>query len=263
MIMELRRICLPSLMALVLAGCQGARSGADQAEGAGESSAAAPSGAVSLPFLLSMDFEEASAISAQKASVPPLAKIAADSIEVLRKHPNGDSRRVRAKGHVFVQLDYELPARALCQEALIGDKELILRGKPVLQRGASTVEGTSDVTVFYLNSERLRVIGPHKVTSVRDMIRSGQSLGAWSGANPLLPPLDAGAVPDAVRDELQKSIEAEMALQQSRIGVAPAFPQGDQPPLSKPLVVPEETAPAAPKKESEAPKSEPKKEPKP
>lgn len=263
MIMELHRLCLPSLLALVLVGCQGTRSGADQAEGAGESSAAAPSGAVSLPFLLSMDYEEASAISAQKTIVPPLAKIAADSIEVLRKQPNGDSRRVRAKGHVFVQLDYELPARALCQEALIGEKELILRGKPVLQRGASTVEGTSDVTVFYLNSERLRVIGPHKVTSVRDMIRSGQSLGAWSGANPLLPPLDAGVVPDAVRDELQKSIEAEMALQQSRIGVAPAFPLGDQAPLSKPVALPEDTSPALPKKEAEARKPEPRKESKP
>ena len=39
---------------------------------------------VSLPFLLSMDFEEASAISAQKLDVPPFFKIAADSIEVLK-----------------------------------------------------------------------------------------------------------------------------------------------------------------------------------
>ena len=172
--------------------------------------------------------------------MPPFAKVAADSIEVLRTNADGTPRRVRAKGHVFVQLDYaDQTARALCQEALIGENELFLRGKPVLQRGASTVEGTADVTVFYLGAQRLRVIGPHRVTSVKDMLRTGQTPGAWSGPNPLLPPLDATDVPDAVRDELRKSLEAEMALQQSRVGLPPAFPQGEASALSKPVEVPE------------------------
>lgn len=250
--MSLIRTFLSAVLVLVLAACQAVTS--DQAEDAApEASREGEPGSVSLSFLLSMDFDEASAISAQKASIPPIAKVAADSIEVLRTTADGQSRRVRAKGHVFVQLDYELPARALCQEALIGDKELILRGKPVLQRGTSTVEGTSDVTVFYLNSERLRVIGPHKVTSTKEMMRSGQTPGAWSGPNPLLPPLDAGAVPDAVRDELQKSIEAEMALQQSRVGVPPAFPAGESPPLSRPVEVPGNSPPSAPLPEKPAP----------
>lgn len=202
---------------------------------------------VSLPFLLSMDFEEASAISAQKMDVPPFFKVAADSIEVLKTTPDGKPKKVRAKGHVFVQMDNEATGRALCQEALISNDDLILRGKPVLQRGDSTVEGLADVTVFYVMDVRLRVIGPHKLSNVRDMMRSSHLPAAWSsGPNPLLPPLDADAVPESVREELRKSIEAETALQRSRIGVAPAFPN------AKPA-----TAPLLPAVEIPDPKSDP------
>lgn len=235
------RMFLSIALPLLLADCQSTPStGKD--ETVPDAGPGGEQGGVSLSFLLSMDYNEAAAISAQKAEVPPAAKVAADTVEVLRTTPDGKPRRVRAKGHVFVQLDYDQTARALCQEALVGDSELILRGKPVLQRGSSTVEGTSDVTVFYMNSQRLRVIGPHKVTSLKDMLSTGQTPGAWSGPNPLLPPLDSGAVPDAVRDELRRSIEAEMVLQQSRVGVPPAFPEAGTAPLSKPVELKEKDA---------------------
>ena len=215
---------------------------------------------VSLPFLLSMDFEEASAISAQKMDVPPYFKVAADSIEVLKTTADGKPRKVRATGHVFVQMDNEATGRALCQEALISNDDVILRGKPVLQRGDSTVEGLADVTVFYVMDVRLRVIGPHKLTNVRDMMRNSPMLpAAWSsGPNPLLPPLDADAVPDSVREELRKSIEAETALQRSRVGVAPAFPNAkpSAAPLLPAIEVPDPKPAAAPEKAKDKPKAE-------
>lgn len=238
MFWNLQRTTLAALLGLALMACQSTKKTAEGKDEAGPDPSAGGN-SVSLPFLLSMDFEEASAISAQKQVVAPVAKVAADSIEVLRAGPDGAPRRLRAKGHVFVQLDYDLPARALCQEALIGEHALVLRGKPVLQRGGSTVEGTSDITVFYLDKTRLRAIGPHKVTSVNDMLRSGRTPGAWSGANPLLPSLESTAVPPSLPDDMKRALEAEMALQQSRIGVPPAFPQGEPTLLPKVEEVPD------------------------
>jgi hypothetical protein len=261
----MRSIVLLLTSAALLTGCHSTQTPSPEGK-AEESSAKKEPGkedaaSVSLPFLLSMDFEEASAISAHKLDVPPFFKIAADSIEVLKTTPDGKPRKVRATGHVFVQMDNEATGRALCQEALITGDDLILRGKPVLQRGDSTVEGLADVTVFYVMGVRLRVIGPHKLTSVRDMMRNGSSTlpAAWSaGPNPLLPPLDADAVPDSVREEMRKSIEAETALQRSRIGVAPAFPNAK--PTSAPLLpaveIPDPKTTPSPEKTKEAPKAE-------
>lgn len=262
----MKSILLLLASAALLTGCHSTQTAsADDKEEKGtdrkEKEAAKDDAAnVSLPFLLSMDFEEASAISAHKLDIPPFFKVAADSIEVLKTTPDGKPRKVRATGHVFVQMDNEATGRALCQEALISNDDIILRGKPVLQRGDSTVEGLADVTVFYVMDVRLRVIGPHKLTNVRDMMRNSSLLpAAWSsGPNPLLPPLDADAVPESVREELRKSIEAETALQRSRIGVAPAFPHAK--PSSAPLLpaieVPDPKPATLPEKTKEKPKSE-------
>jgi hypothetical protein len=240
------RWLLLSFLAVLLAGCESAAPKGQTAESASN---------VSIPFLLSMDFKEASAISAQTSQVPPFAKIAADQIEVLKTGPTGLPRKVRATGHVFVQLDYEQPARILCQEALITETQAVLRGKPVLQRGPSTAEGVSDVTVFYLNLTQLRIIGPHKMTLVQDMARQSGPLGAWSGPNPLLPSLDSSAAP--LPEDVRKSLEAEMALQQSRVGLPQAFPEAGSSPLLPPVEVPK-SEPAPKEKEKTKPETKPK-----
>jgi len=245
-------------VAAVLTGCKSMLPEKTTAEGDPVHAKTEPASNVSLSFLLSMDFEEASAISAQKAAVPPFIKVAADTIEVIKTNPDGTPRKVRAKGHVFVQFDYAQQGRALCQEALISSEDVILRGNPVLQRGQSTIEGASDITVFYVMGTRLRALGPHKATNVSAMMRDSRRLsGAWkNGPNPLLPPLEATDVPDDVRDELRKAIEAETMLQQSRIGVAPAFPDAkptESAPLLPAIEVPDPKPVKAPEPKKEAP----------
>ncbi len=173
-----------------------------------------------------MDFNEAASISGRQTSVPPFVKVAADEIDVLKKDAQGRPRKVRAKGHVFVQLDYGSQTRALCQEALISDEDVILRGNPLLQRGQSTVEGVADITVFYLMGTKLRAIGPHKVSNTEDLARNTPLLTAWQGgANSVLPPLDSTDVPESVKDEFRRASEAEAALQKSRVGQPMAFPE--------------------------------------
>ena len=185
--------------------------------------------------LLSMSYGEASSIAAQHMEVTTLPKVAADNIEVLSKTKDGKPRKVRAKGRVFIQLDNLDGAHALCDEALVSDDEVILRGRPVLQRGGSTVEGLSDVTVFYVFGSRLKVIGRHRLTNLDQL--TGES--PWkAGSASLLPPLDSADVPEAVREEMRKAAEAEAQLQRSRVGLPAAFPELPLPPAVP--VVPEE-----------------------
>lgn len=120
---------------------------------------------VDVSFLLSMSFNEAKTLSGQTIDFPPFYKVAADSIEVTKTNADGTPRRVRAKGRVFVEMNFLEPAKALCQELLLSDDEVILRGKPVLQRGGSTIEGMDDYTVFYMFGAKLRVIGTHRLTN--------------------------------------------------------------------------------------------------
>lgn len=241
------------LFACLLASCKTIAPRAAGTDTKPSPHAATPASAddVSLPFLLSMNFQEAAAISPQKASLPPHLQVAADTVEVLKTRSDGTPRKVRAKGHVFIQLDYKDQGKALCQEALIDGEDIILRGRPVIQRGTTTIQGTSDVTVFYVLGERLRVIGPHKFESLHDAMRSMGVLSAWkAGPNPLLPPLESNVVPEDVREQLRKSIEAEAALQKSRMGVAPAFPDAKPGPGSTPLAKPVEIPDPKPVKET-------------
>ena len=112
-------------------------------------------------MLLGMSYHEAAAISPQKLEVPPFFKVAADEIQVVCRNKDGSPRTVRAKGKVFLEINFLEPANALCQEAYFGDEEVIMRGHPVLKRGTSVVEGLADSTVFYMFGVRLRVIGQH------------------------------------------------------------------------------------------------------
>lgn len=224
----------------------------------GSGGVAKPSGEKSM--LLGMNYAEASAISPNKLEVPPFFKVAADEIEVVRKNKDGSPRTVRAKGKVFLQIDFSEPATALCQEAYFGDEEVILRGHPIVKRGSSLVEGLASSTVFYMYGTRLRAIGQHRLTnegavmaSLPDDAKPGYRGGSWDGGpNPLLPPLSPSAVPENIRSEMQKAAEAEAVLQRSRL--EPVLPLKEDAPVEKltPLVVPPE--PAAAKKEADAEK---------
>lgn len=92
-----------------------------------------------LSFLLSMSFVEAKSISTQQLEFPPYIKIAADSIQVFKYSPDGKPLKARARGKVFIEMNFNEPAKALCQEAFITGDEIILRGSPILQRGGSMV----------------------------------------------------------------------------------------------------------------------------
>ena len=198
-----------------------------------------------LSFLLSMSFVEAKSMSTQQLEFPPYLKIAADSIQVFKYSPDGKPLKARARGKVFIEMNFNEPAKALCQEAFITQDEVILRGSPILQRGGSMVEGLDDSTIFYLFGTSLRVIGLHRVNNQSQLASLMPTLGSWAaGPNPLLPPLTENAVPTSIRDSMQRAAEAEMLHQKTREFYGPAQPQ-DSPPA---------TAPAQPEKENEAAK---------
>ena len=199
-----------------------------------------------LSFLLSMSFVEAKSISTQQLEFPPYIKIAADSIQVFKYSADGKPLKARARGKVFIEMNFSEPAKALCQEAFISEGEIILRGSPILQRGGSMVEGLDDSTIFYLFGTSLRVIGLHKVNNQNEIASMMPTLGTWAaGPNPLLPPLTESAVPSSIRDSMQRAAEAEMLHQKTRELYGPA----DAPPATP--------APAQPEKEADKPKSPP------
>ena len=198
-----------------------------------------------LSFLLSMSFVEAKSISTQQLEFPPFLKIAADSIQVFKYSADGKPLKARARGKVFIEMNFSEPAKALCQEAFITQDEIILRGSPILQRGGSMVEGLDESTIFYLFGTSLRVIGLHKVNNQTEIASLMPTLGSWAaGPNPLLPPLTESAVPSSIRDSMQRAAEAEMLHQKTRELYGPA----DAPPP---------TTPVQPEKEADKPKPAP------
>ncbi len=191
--------------------------------------AADAASSVDLSFLLSMNYSEAKAISTQTIELPQGVRIAADRIEVLKLDKDNNPKRIRAKGKVYLESGEGADSsKALCQEALITYDEIILRGKPILQRGGSVVEGLDDQTVAYMLGTRLRVIGLHRVTHQDAMVAMLPDLGPWAaGPNLLLPALAEDSVPENIRDEMLKAAEAEAVLQYNR---SEALTQPDAPP---------------------------------
>jgi hypothetical protein len=181
-------------------------------------SAMASSANPELLFLLSMSFDEAKAISAQSIEMPMGVKIAADSIEILKQDGDNKAKKVRAKGRVYLeQGGGDDVAKILCQEAYISSWEIVLRGKPIIQRGGSTIEGLDDRTVAYMLGSRLRVIGTHRLTNQNSMLAMLPDLGPWTaGPNPILPPLTEDSVPTDIRSQMLRAAEAEAVLQQTR-----------------------------------------------
>lgn len=224
------------------------------------STSAAP---VDVNFLLSMSFTEAKTFSTQQLEFPPHLKIAADSIEVFKYTDDGKPRKARARGKVFVEMNFSEPAKALCQEAFITEDEIILRGKPILQRGGSTIEGLDDSTIFYMFGTSLRVIGSHKVSNSNNSASLLPTLGTWAdGPNFLLPPLTEGAVPSDIRNQMQRAAEAEMLHQQTRELYGPATDSSTPPPPAKTKEEETKTKPVEPKKKTttaETPPAKPEK----
>jgi hypothetical protein len=265
-------LCLSTLAACGLLKKKGGeeekKDGAEKTEDAAKSAEVSAEGpSVDIAFLLSMNYAEAKSISANFIEVPPFYRIAADEIEVTKKNDDGSPRRLRAKGRVFLEMNYNDPGKALCQELLLSSEEIILRGKPVLQRGGTTVEGVDDYTIFYMFGSRLRVIGPHRLTNPMQLASgldaSGlPTLGAWSNApNPLLPPLNEAAVPEQIRAEALRATEAEMLHQKTRVEFGPAEVPAANPPAAeakkepaKPSKAPEPKKAAEPKKQSKGEK---------
>ncbi len=226
----------------------------------GRTDAVLVKGPMDLSFLLSMSFTEAKSISTQQLEFPPYLKIAADSIEVFKYSDDGKPRKARARGKVFIEMNFGEPAKALCQEAFITEDEIILRGSPILQRGGSMVEGLDESTIFYMFGTSLRVIGLHKVNNQSEIASVLPALGNWAqGPNPLLPPLTESSVPSSIRDSMQRAAEAEMLHQKTRELYGPATPPADSnPPAPPPAAVkpadkPKETPPAPASKTKKPP----------
>lgn len=178
-----------------------------------EGSAKADEKAEDVSQLLTMTFEESKKISVQSLVVAPFYKVSADVIKVLQKDAKGQPARVYAKGKVYLQVDFREQLIALGQEAYIErDGELILRGKPLLKRGRSLIEGLSDYTVFYIRGLHLQAIGSHRLTSKPgngekypdEEPTSWKVAPMWTrswkdGPNPLLPALTPEDVPKEMR----------------------------------------------------------------
>lgn len=221
--------------ALLCAGCAGVNTGstADKSQ-TGQKDVMLVKSPTDLSFLLSMSFMEAKSISPQQLEFPPYLKIAADSIQVFKYSADGKPLKARARGKVFLEMNFNEPAKALCQEAFITEDEIILRGTPILQRGGSMVEGLDESTIFYLFGSSLRVIGLHKVKNQTETNSLLPALGTWAqGPNPLLPPLEQSDVPSNIRDAMQRAAEAEMLHQKTRELYGPAT---DAPPAPAPPV---------------------------
>lgn len=179
---------------------------------------ASPSPSVDLSFLLSMNFDEAKAISGQNMDLPSGVRVAADSVEVIKLDRDNLPKKIRATGKVYLESGQgQDAAKILCQEALITHDEIILRGKPIVQRGGSIIEGLDNRTVAYMLGTRLRVIGLHRLTNQDTMVAMLPDLGPWTaGPNPILPPLEETSVPSDIREAMLKAAEAEAVLQQTR-----------------------------------------------
>lgn len=142
--------------------------------------------------LLEMGFDEAKAISAQHAEVGTLFKVAGDVVEVLKQDAEGKPLKVRAKGHVFVEMPLMNRATALCEEATITLRDAHLKGTPMLKQGARVARSTGKSTTFWV-TDRLQVLGRF------DLVKLDE------------PATGIGASNDVALAELLRTPESEMA----------------------------------------------------
>lgn len=220
------------VLGLALASCEGFRVPAlEKLKSADNAATAGPQGPapagdpapgtdtspVDLSFLLSMNYDEAKVLSGNGLDLGTNGRVAAENIEIVKEDKEGQPRKVRAKGKVYLEAGSGDSAKILCQEAYINGDEAVLRGRPILQRGGTIIEGLADDTVFYFLGSRLRVIGLHRVTNPNTMLAGMPDLGPWTaGPNPLLPALSENAVPVNIREEMLKAATAEAVLQKNK-----------------------------------------------
>ena len=117
---------------------------------------------VNLEELLSMTYTEASLMSAASVELGRKYRVAAEEIDVLERDRAGNPSKVIARGRVFVEMQLDQVVVALADNAEVGPRELVLRGRPVIGRGFSVLAGTEDDTVFVLAGDALRVSGGHQ-----------------------------------------------------------------------------------------------------
>lgn len=206
------RLVAACFCGLALSGCQTDNAGAPAAGTAAEED---KKSGVDVGALLSMTYVDAKKISPQSLEMPPFYKVTADEISVLKSDAAGRPSRARARGKVFVQIDFRDKLIALGQEAYIeANGEIIVRGKPLMKRGRSVVEGLSDTTVFYIRGTRLQVLGKHRLAKQQAPVIESPHGGvirpsfdvrpswrrSWKdGPNPLLPALSPDDVPADLR----------------------------------------------------------------
>jgi hypothetical protein len=182
---------------MALTGCNSV-SGGSSGDQKGDNDKTDAGDHVDVGFLLSMTFDEAKKMSPSSQEMPPFYRVAADEVKVLDQTDDHKPKRVRAKGRVFLEIDYRERLNALGQEALISPDEVILRGKPLLKRGRTVVEGLDDTTVFYIRGVGLKVIGKHRITTDKGVTPTWKH--SWKeGPNPLLPALTPDDVPKDIR----------------------------------------------------------------
>lgn len=121
--------------------------------------------------LLEMKYEEAKAISPQHAEVGPVFRVVGDTVEVLKKDREGNPLKVKAKGHVFLEMALDDRATALCDEATITTKEALLYGGPMLMQNSRVAKSTSPSTSFRV-TDFLKVTGDFKLINADELMQS-------------------------------------------------------------------------------------------
>ena len=177
----LPRQVLPALVCMaLLASCS---TSPDEAlpPDAPDASAEQPSAASSPPAtpavslteraLLEMTFEEAQVLSpqTQTAQVGTLFRVAADTVEILKTDRAGSPVKVRAKGHVFLEMTLGNRATALCDEAILTIRDALLKGNPMVKQGVNVAKSTSEKTTIFINYDRLQAFGRYEIVKLEDM----------------------------------------------------------------------------------------------
>lgn len=152
---------------------------------------AAPKITMSEWSLLEMRYEEAKAISPQTAEVGPLFKVAAQSIEVLKTDKEGKPLKIKARGHVFLEMTLADRATALCEEAVVTAEEAVLKGKPMLMQASRIAKATSDSTSFRV-TDHLKVSGEHELIRPEELMQAILAAADEHGN------IDAGSKPKPV-----------------------------------------------------------------
>lgn len=192
--------------------------------------------------------------SAQTLEYDESLVLAGNRIEVLKVSPKGRILEARATGRVHLEWIGGTPGRLACREAYLNQDEIVVRGRPILARGPSILEGLDDTTVFYLVGTRLKVLGRHRNTTAgavlaeererrrRSAPKPGCADGTGSfpplpsepvvfneslapsglGPNPLLPPLSISIVPEEVRRALRADPEVNTGRTPGSIPGIPA-----------------------------------------